>query len=356
MASKVILITGVSDYWGARLATRLVTEPDIHVIGLDLEPPEKDIKGMDFIQADVRNPLLADLLRSEEVDTVCHLKFIHSIRPSPAVFDLNVTGARKLLEACAEAGVNKAVLKSSLAVYGAHPNNSAFLTEANALRGSRRYAYTNHLVEIEAFCDDFRHRVPELKLTTLRCASIVGPTADTPMTRMLDNRWAPALLGFDPMFQIMHEDDVGKLLAYTALNDRPGAFNVASEGVMPLKQMMSLAGTLPLPILHPLAYWGGQLLAATSLDLDNYAPIEPDYIRYSWVGDLTKMRDKLGFVPGYTAQEALQEFAARQRFRGDIPAADSLASDEEQLRATIERRRRVKAQQASVEVKGEEDE
>jgi UDP-glucose 4-epimerase len=176
------------------------------------------------------------------------------------------------------------------------------------------------------------------------------------MTRFLKNRWAPVLLGFDPLLQLIHEDDVVKLLADSVLNDRPGAFNVAAEGVMPLRRVLALAGTFPLPVFHPLAYWGTQLIPGSGLELDDVVPLELDYLRYPWVGDITKMRDEMGFVPGYTAEEALREFAVRRQQPGRIPTEDSLAVDEEQLRVAIERRRRIKAQPASAAVKGDENE
>ena len=143
---RVILVTGVGDYWGARTAVRLVAEPDTHVIGLDSEVPGEDIDGLDFIQADIRNPLLLELLLSEDVDAVCHLKFVENPERNEANFDLNVLGALKVLGACAEAGVKKVVLRSSTAVYGAHDDNSAFLTEDTSLRGRRQYGYTRDLV------------------------------------------------------------------------------------------------------------------------------------------------------------------------------------------------------------------
>ena len=86
---KTVLITGVGGYWGTRLATRLATVADLHVIGLDKAPPPKGIKGLDFVQTDVRNPLLADFLHEEKVDAVCHLAFAESDRRSESAFDLN---------------------------------------------------------------------------------------------------------------------------------------------------------------------------------------------------------------------------------------------------------------------------
>jgi UDP-glucose 4-epimerase len=152
MAEKVVIVTGVAGYWGARVAARLANEADYHVIGLDREPPADEVEDLDFVQADVRNPLLVDLFKAEGVDTVVHLAFAETTRLSEAAFDLNVMGTTKLLGACKQAGVRKAVLKSSMAVYGARPSNSAFLDEDHPLRGSRRYGTIRDRVEIERFC------------------------------------------------------------------------------------------------------------------------------------------------------------------------------------------------------------
>jgi UDP-glucose 4-epimerase len=339
---KVILVTGVSGYWGGRVAEKLLAHPEFHVIGLDAELPQEKIKGLDTVQADIRNPLFVDLLVSEEVHTVCHLMFSETIRPNEAAFETNVMGTMKVLGACAEAGVRKIVYKSSTAVYGALPNNSAFLTEEHPLKGSLSYGYTRDLVEIEAFCNGFRRQVPEMVLTILRFANIIGLNANTPMSRFLQEPLAPVLLGFDPMMQVIHEDDVLEALVHAVLFDAPGVFNIAAEGVMPLSKLTALAGKIAIPVFHPFLYFGSDLLAGSRLRRSNLLPIELDYLRYPWVGDLARMREELCFTPRYTAEEALREFASRQRVQQFIPDSKALAYDEERLRDTIERRRRAK--------------
>jgi UDP-glucose 4-epimerase len=349
---KVVLVTGVASYWGARVAAQLMAEHNLHVIGLDAEPPAREIKQLDFVQADIRNPLLVDLLKSESIHTVCHLTFVESARLAEAAFDVNVVGTIKVMSACAEIGVAKIVLRSSAAVYGAHPNNSAFLTEDAPLNGSRLYGYTRDLVEIEAFCNGFRRQAPQVMLTVLRFPSIIGPTCDTPMTRFLKELAAPVLWGFDPMMQVIHEDDVAGALAHAVQNDVPGVFNVAAEGSVPLSRLAALAGKLAIPALHPLVYWGAVLGGG------RLAPIEPDYLRYPWVGDLTKLRSEFGFAPRYTAVEALREFEAQQRLRpylADALERAALDDDQERLRDTIESRRRARAAQpTSITPSGEE--
>jgi UDP-glucose 4-epimerase len=354
---KVVLVTGVSGYWGGQVASRLIAEAeqhedgtaivneDIHVIGLDVEPPKQEIKGLDFIQADTRNPLLIDLLKSENVHTLCHLGFIDYGRPSEASFDANVMGTMKLLGACAEAGTSKIVIKSSTAVYGASPGNPGFLTEQHPLQGSRSHGSTREMAEIEAFCNGFRRQQPEITLTIFRFPSIVGPNADTPMTRFLKEPRSPVLLGFDPLMQVIHERDVVEALAYGVLNDHPGVFNMAADGILPLTKLMSLAGRFPIPVFHLFAYWGMGLLGSSGLNDGRFVPIELDYIRYPWVADLTRMHNELDFMPRYTAEETLREFAGQQRLRRYVPETDDLAFDEKRLHDTLERRRRARERQ-----------
>jgi UDP-glucose 4-epimerase len=309
---------------------------------LDVEPPAKEIEGLEFILADVRNPLLAELLKAERVSTVCHLAFVHSTRRSEGAFDANVMGTSKLLGACAEAGVRRVVLKSSMVVYGARPTNSAFLSEEQSLRGSRRYGFIRDITEIEEFCNGFRRREPEMVLTILRFSSIVGPSADTPMTRFLRSSWAPGLMGFDPMMQIIHENDVVAALVQAIRSGVPGAFNVAADEPLPLSRIRGLVGKLPLSIFHPFASLGVGLLGSAGRMVERHLPIEPDYLRYPWVGDLTRMHKVLGFEPNYAAGEILREFAAQLRLGRYRTGAESLDGDDQQLREVIEQRRRAK--------------
>jgi UDP-glucose 4-epimerase len=344
----VVAVTGVGSYWGGRLAGRLLKESTVKVIGLDVKTPAAEIPGLDFIQADVRSPLLVDLLRAEEVAALCHLDFLSLTERSETAFEHNVMGTMEVLGACAEAGVGRIVIRSSTAVYGAHPDNSAFLTEETELRGSHRYGYTHDELEIEAFCSGFRGQWPDVALTVLRFANIIGPGADTPMTQFLKLQSPPILLGFDPLLQVVHEDDVVEALAHATLNSVSGVFNVAAEDVMPLSRILRLVRRVPLPIFHPIAYRGLYMLQGTSLQPLRYVPIEWDYLRYPWVADLSRMGDEFGFAPVYTAAEALREFARqRQRGEGDDELAGA-AYDDQSLRDTIDRRQRIRERQTSM--------
>jgi len=351
-----ILVTGVGSYWGAQVAARLLdrassavhgrqlTLDDLHVLGVDSVPPSMEIKDLDFIQTDLRNPLLKELFISEQVDMVCHLAFDDDPIPSEGSFDLNVMGTMKLLGACAEAGVKKVVLRSSTAVYGAKPTNPAFITENHALYANHNHGAVRYLAEIETFCSGFRRQVPDMKLTILRFASIIGLTVDTDLTKYLKQPHVPVLLGFNPLMQIIHEKDVVEALVFALINDRPGIYNVAAEGILPLKKLIALAGKPAFPVFHWFAYWGQSLLEGHR-GFDPFLPIGLDYIRYPWVADLNRMQDEMGFAPQYTAEEALREFAHQQRLGKYLSIESARKLDEERLRDILERRRRLRERQ-----------
>jgi UDP-glucose 4-epimerase len=248
----------------------------------------------------------------------------------------------KVIAAAAESGVRRTLLKSSMMVYGAHPDNDAFLTEDSSLRGSQRYGYNRYRLEIESFVNGFRRQAPGMEVSLLRFASIIGPTAETPMNAYLRLPVAPILLGFDPMLQVIHEDDVVAALAHAVFAESAGVFNVAADPPLPLLRVLGLAGRVPLPILHPLVYRGTGWIGNSRLR--HFAPLEPDFLRYRWVGDLSRMREELGFFPQMTGDEAVESLGADLRMRqyGE-PRAEDITYDEERLRTIIERRRQARA-------------
>ncbi len=355
---KVILVTGVASYWGYRVAQKLAADPRNHVLGLDTVQPKDAIEGLDFIQADIRNPLLVDLFKSEHVEIVCHLAFKESTRPSESIFDHNVMGTIKVLGACAESGVKKIILMSSTAVYGAGFKNPAYITEETELGGSRAFGSIRDLMEIESFCNGFRGQYPDKVLSILRFANIVGPTAESPMTKFLQEPLSPTLMGFDPMMQLIHEDDIVGAIAHVVDKDHPGVFNIAAKDLMPLSKVTGIVGKIRIPVFHLFAYWGYSMMGGSGLRLSKRIPLELDYIRYRWVGDLQKMRDILQFSPQFLAEDALQAFADQKRVKQYVPEAISRAYDADRLKGIIERRRQNRKPQLDsvADLNGDENE
>ena len=93
----------------------------------------------------------------------------------------------------------------------------------------------------------------------LRCANVLGPDVDSAFTRMFSLPLVPTVIGFEPRLQFVHEDDVVHALEHAALEQLPGTFNVAADGVLALSEAIDLLGKRALPAVPP---FGGALLAA----------------------------------------------------------------------------------------------
>src|SRR4051812_23417097 len=96
-----IAITGISSQWGAAIAARLERDPAVeYIAGIDSRPPPAELERTDFIEADIRSPLLSRLLPQTEVDTVVHcgvLWYPEPGRPPRALHEINVIGTLQLL-------------------------------------------------------------------------------------------------------------------------------------------------------------------------------------------------------------------------------------------------------------------
>ncbi|MFN2167455.1 MAG: NAD-dependent epimerase/dehydratase family protein [Anaerolineae bacterium] len=319
-----ILITGVSGRWGGLVARRLLAESGVHVLGIDRRTPEHAMAGLDFVRADVRNPLLGELMAAEGVDAVVHLAFRECQWRREEDFNGNVLGTMQLVGSCAEAGVRQVVLRSTMAVYGALPSHPMYLPEDWPLSHQGVYAYVRDAVEIEDFVHGFSVEYPEMAIAILRFAHVLGPEMSSPLARLLNLPAAPVLLGFDPLLQVVDAVDAVEGLARAALGDMQGPVNVAAQGVLPLTAITGMAGRPPLPIMHWWAYWGRALAASVPAMRRALAwlPMEPDHLRYACTGELQRMASDLGLTPRYAATAAVERYAEFLRSRPFRAGAD----------------------------------
>jgi UDP-glucose 4-epimerase len=349
--SRVIMVTGVASYWGNQLSHLLLNDTTHRVIGVDRTVPQMlPHAKLDFVRADVRNPLLTDLLRLEQVDSLYHLDW-------PSRSGWLSAGLENVLTACAKAGVAHLIWVSSTAIYGPLSTNASFIVEDQSPYAIEKEGPLFDLVAGEQICFDLAHQYPNLMVTVLRPAHIIGPQAPSPMNHYLAGSAAPVLFGFDPMIQLLDERDLLLALRH-ALEAAPVTagcerippnlhqYNVAAEGLMPLTRLLSLTHTLPLPVIHPLAYWGTSLLQATSWTMAQTIPYNWDFLRYRCVG-ATERQAQWGFAAQYSGLEAVQALAEhKQNGQATVPLSD-LALDKLRLQQTLAQRQQIKEKSAA---------
>jgi UDP-glucose 4-epimerase len=307
VAGRVILVTGVSRDLGRTFARAAAAHPNVdRVIGVDVVPPRGDIGGMSFVRADIRNPVIAKVIAKEDVDTVVHMSVIStpgSTGGRATMKELNVIGTMQLLAACQQAPqVRHLVVKSTTTVYGASNRDPAMFTETAEPRRAAG-GYAKDVAEIEGYVRGFARRRPDVCVTTLRCANVLGPRTESPLATYLRRPVIPRRIGFDPRMQFLHESDLYGAIAHAIRVERPGTYNVAGDGILTLSQVVRRLQrpTVPVPNL------------SIGLPGSTLSPVSPELralLTYGRGVDTTRMREVLGFTPAYSTAQALADFAS----------------------------------------------
>jgi UDP-glucose 4-epimerase len=321
-------VTGVSRYIGAHLAARLAADPAVdRVLGVDTVPPPRDLLRemgrAEFVRADIRNPLIARVITSAEVDTVLHTSLTSSPTRSGGrvvMKEMNVIGTMQLLAACQRSPrVRRLVLKSTTAVYGSSPRDPAIFTEAMGPKALPSGGFAKDAAEIEGYVRGFGRRRPDVSVTVLRFANLVGPRIDTALTRYFSMPVVPTVLGYDARMQLLHPEDALAVLEQAAREDLPGVFNVGAPGVLMLSQAIRRAGrvqvSLPSAVAGPLSrfFRGARLV--------DFTPEQLRFLNFGRVVDTERLRETFRFTPRWTTTQAFDDFVQGHRLRPVISPA-----------------------------------
>lgn len=309
--SRVVLVTGVARYLGARFAKLISNDPAVdRVVGIDVIPPSFDIGRCEFVRADIRNPIVGKVIASHDVDTVVHMNVLATPRDAGGRVpqkEINVIGTMQLLAACQKSStVRSLVVKSSTTVYGASPRDPVMFTEDMAPKVQPRSGYAKDSMEVEGYVRGFSRRRPDVSVTTFRFANFVGPTVRTPLTEYFTMPVVPVVLGHDARLQFVHEDDGLAALRLATVEGRPGTFNVAGDGVLMLSQAVRRAGRPAIPLPGVASSTVGAWLRRAKVA--SFSPEQVQFLTYGRGVDTTRMRTKLGFAPKYSTAEAFEDF------------------------------------------------
>lgn len=307
-----IALTGCRTFFGDALIRSLEVDPRCeHIVAFDIRPPLSGRTKTRFSRLDLTDPSadeqMAKVLVAEQVDVLVHTALLaYPSHSSSWAHELEAIGSLYVMNAAASAKVRKVVLTSSTAVYGAHSSNPAFLSEEHPLLGMKASRWVMDRVAVEKELARLKRDCPQIITTSLRFAMTVGPTIRNFYTKLLTPQFVPAVLGYDPLMQYLHEDDAIAALSKAVHEDHPGVFNIVGEGALYYSDVIRLGGKIAVPVPHFIGYPAAHLLFNVQLSVVPGTFL--NYFRFSWVADGAKMRKTMGFLPQYTSRGALMSF------------------------------------------------
>jgi UDP-glucose 4-epimerase len=297
-----VVVTGICGRLGRRLARVLHREQ--HVIGLDRRPFADRPKDIEHHQLDIRRKKTRDVFRSKSVSALVHLGVMHDPRgDSQDHHTWNVLGFQKILEYVSQYDVRKLVLVSSGNVYGPRPDNPQFLNEDAALLGAGPFSDIRDLVELDMLAQSFFWKFPRTETVILRPTHILGTVRNAP-SNYLRLKVVPTLLGFDPMVQAVHQDDLVRAIQLALKPGVRGIFNIAGPPPLPLSHALNVLGRKRLPVPHSVAKLTMERLF--KFRMTSFPAPELDFIRYVCMVDDARARQVLGYSHAFGIEETLR--------------------------------------------------
>jgi UDP-glucose 4-epimerase len=305
-----VLVTGLSTYWGGRLAQVLEQEEQVEaIIGIDRRPPKFALERTEFVQVADAHSLIRRIVQAAEIDTVVDTRMVvdSTVTTARRAHENNVIGTMNILAACGgpDTCVERLIVRSSANYYGSEQDDPAFFTEEMHRPHPPRTRIEKDLVEAETAIADFASSEDRVKVALVRFAPGLGAGLRTPYTNLLAKPVVPTILGFDPRMQFIHEDDIVGVLAHATLNELEGVYNGAADGVLALGEILDLLSKPALPVLPP---WGTRLVSGRLKRLGVTIPEEMlAQLRFGRGLDNRKLK-ATGYRFRYTTREAVLKF------------------------------------------------
>jgi UDP-glucose 4-epimerase len=321
-----IAVIGAFGFLGRKLLAALEQNPNIErVVAIDVrdaralvtdgrddwsllsEHPKLSVHAVDLTGEGVVADL-AQIFRTEQVRTVFHLALLST--PTHALemaHELETIGTQHVLHAVGVAGITQLIGLSSTMCYGASHKNPAYIRESQALAPPPARSLRDK-ADADRQMSAFASRTPSCAVAVARLGAMLPTAADHFWTRTLSRRLIPAVLGYDPLLQLLHPDDAVAGLLSLWQAKAQGAFHVVGQGVLPLSHV--IAARQALPVYLPSGLGNALLTTLWSAQLIHMPAAYLPFFQWSFVCDDETMRKTTGFVAEHDVRTVLNTVAA----------------------------------------------
>ena len=308
--AKRIIVTGIAGRLGRLVAKRLHRVTNHTVVGIDRRPIRDLPKDIEHVQVDIRSRRVREVFRAGPVDAFIHMGLMHDFRKSSEEHhSWNVAGTSRLLEHAADFNVRKVIFLSSSNVYGPRPENPQFLTEDAPLMASLDFPAIRDLIEADMQATSFFWKAggQDIETVILRPVHILGSVQNAP-SKYLRLKRIPQVMGYDPMVQVIHEQDMADAIVSALKPGIRGVFNISGPGEYPLSVLVKETGRPTLPL--PLPMFQKYMKSLWKYRLTSFPVPMLVHILYTCMVDGNRARRVLGFRPKFSLKETIRDVLA----------------------------------------------
>jgi UDP-glucose 4-epimerase len=298
-----ILVPGASGLL-ARKVVRELVERGHEVAGIDARPWPGAPSGVDVHVVDVRKRAAEDVFRRFRPDAVIHMATVTHLREkSEDRYRINLGGTRAVFEHAQTYGVGQVIFVGRHTFYGAAADSPLYHKEDEPPVAAHAFPELADLVAADLYASTALWRMPNTRTAVLRICYTLGPSRHGTLAAFLRFRRVPTVMGFDPLFQFMHEDDAARSIAVALEARLHGVFNVAGPPPLPLSTIIRGIGHVPLPIPEPLL---GFAFGRFGLPLLPTGAIA--HLKYPVVIDASSFKSATDFEYRYDERETIESF------------------------------------------------
>jgi len=299
-----VLIPGIAGLLARKVAVRLLAQGH-QVIGIDPRGWPAAPKDIELHAVDIRKRAAEEVFRRHRPQAVVHMATVTALTTDAEErFRVNLGGTRAVFEHSAAHGVEQLVFVGRHTYYGAGPDAPLYHTESEPPQELGSYPELADLVAADLYAANALWRLPALQTAVLRVCYTLGPSGHGTLASFLSGRFVPMVLGFDPLFQFMHEDDAADAIVAALGAKLRGIFNVAGPQPLPLSVIAKEARRIPLPLPEVAL---ALLLGRAGLPRLSRAALA--HIKYPLVVDASLFRKQAGFKHRFDELVTVQTFA-----------------------------------------------
>ena len=300
-----VLITGIAGALGRRVATQLLAAGH-EVIGIDRRPWYHPPEGIRVFQHDIRKRPAEDVFRTQRPEAMIHMATVtHLTHRSEDRFRINLGGTQAVFDHCHTYGVKRAIFVGRHTYYGAAPDSALYHTEAEPPMAVHTFPELSDLVAADLYAGSALWRYPEVDTAVLRLCYTLGPLRQGTLAAFIRGPRVPTVLGFDPLFQFVHDWDAADAICVTLDKGLRGVFNVAGPPPVPLSVIIRQTGRSNVPIPEPVFNF---MLGRFGLPRLPKGALQ--HVKYPVVMDASAFHDATGWQAAYDEDQTMHDFSA----------------------------------------------